>query len=598
MLTEYQTAGHDDADLLSPAQVKQFIDTMLATYRFNDEYTAVVHDTDEIRRLNPIDRQILGLIYGAKRLRAKIVDNDVSELVDDLQELATEVKIPIRRGSVNEKIVGREMLRATANYYEVCAHRECKERGLPPPSDLEALSMDDLRHLLRESWEREPSANRQSVPRVLPPARSEPSRTADPQDRPQQNAPSRRTNPNSPASIIWEQFIEDRTVIGKMKEKPHKLRSSLKLWEAQNGDIPLSSWTAVAAEDLRRVFVKLPSNYARSKEWRKCNTLTAIAEKFQEHINAASSEDEQSALRKSGTRHATWNRHQSTLAAFWEWGQRNGYTTVQENPFKNLWIEIDEDDAVEEGGSEMRSRWLTPHLKELFASPLYLGSKSLHRRHVPGHVVERDALYWVVLIAAFTGMRREEICQLRVEHLCFHEAAKIWYFNLKADGLRLKKTKKGDTASKRWVPLPDALLELGIIECLHTGRKPTEQLFTELYASKTYGSYGDKLGQRFGVYRKNYDKIRRKENEENFVPLYARLRDLHSFRTTVINDLLDLGVPQVHAEEIVGHKSEARKTAMANYDHGRTLGILKAAIEKRNLPIDVLRLIDAAARSA
>jgi hypothetical protein len=38
MLTEYQTTDHEDADLLTPAQVKQFIDTMLATYRFNDEY--------------------------------------------------------------------------------------------------------------------------------------------------------------------------------------------------------------------------------------------------------------------------------------------------------------------------------------------------------------------------------------------------------------------------------------------------------------------------------------------------------------------------------------------------------------------------------
>lgn len=33
MLTKYQIAGHDDAELIA-AQVKQFIDTMLATLRF------------------------------------------------------------------------------------------------------------------------------------------------------------------------------------------------------------------------------------------------------------------------------------------------------------------------------------------------------------------------------------------------------------------------------------------------------------------------------------------------------------------------------------------------------------------------------------
>jgi hypothetical protein len=144
MLTEYQTTEHDDADLLTPAQVKHFIDTALATYRFNDEYTAVVYDTDEIRRLNPIDRHILQLFYGAKQLRAKLVENDVSEVVDELQELSTELTIPIRRGSVNEKMLGREMLRARANYFEECARRECKERGLPPPTDVEALSPEEL----------------------------------------------------------------------------------------------------------------------------------------------------------------------------------------------------------------------------------------------------------------------------------------------------------------------------------------------------------------------------------------------------------------------------------------------------------------------
>jgi hypothetical protein len=135
MLTEYLT-NEGEAELLTPAQVKHFIDTMLATYRFNDEYTAVVYDTDEIRRRNPLDRHILGLIYGAKRLRAQIVENDISEVSDELQELSTEIKIPIRRGSVSEKILGREMLRAKADYYEECAHRECKERGLPLPTDL------------------------------------------------------------------------------------------------------------------------------------------------------------------------------------------------------------------------------------------------------------------------------------------------------------------------------------------------------------------------------------------------------------------------------------------------------------------------------
>jgi hypothetical protein len=70
--------------------------------------------------------------------------------------------------------------------------------------------------------------------------------------------------------------------------------------------------------------------------------------------------------------------------------------------------------------------------------------------------------------------------------------------------------------------------------------------------------------------------------------------DLHSFRHNFCWQLIELGVPQAHAEEVSGHQSEARKTAFANYDKGRSLTVLKEAIEKLKRPIDLPRLIQAA----
>jgi hypothetical protein len=92
----------DDADLLAPSQVKHMVDEILASFRFNDEYTASVYDTEEIRRNNPIDRQIHQLIYGAKRLRAQLVENDISEVVDQMHELSAELNIPIIRDLKDE----------------------------------------------------------------------------------------------------------------------------------------------------------------------------------------------------------------------------------------------------------------------------------------------------------------------------------------------------------------------------------------------------------------------------------------------------------------------------------------------------------------
>jgi integrase len=123
----------------------------------------------------------------------------------------------------------------------------------------------------------------------------------------------------------------------------------------------------------------------------------------------------------------------------------------------------------------------------------------------------RDAFYWVVLIIAHTGMRREEICQLRVEHLCRDDDSGIWFFNLKAEGLDLKDTaneeNEDEIAAKRWVPVPDALIELGIIEYLHANRDPSEQLFRDLRPYGTDKKFGTKVGKDFERYRRNYDKL-------------------------------------------------------------------------------------------
>jgi hypothetical protein len=144
-----------------------------------------------------------------------------------------------------------------------------------------------------------------------------------------------------------------------------------------------------------------------------------------------------------------------------------------------------------------------------------------------------------------------------------------------------------------------------MIEALHRGREPNEQLLPELYRSAANDVFGDKLGQRFGTYRKNYDEAQRKRTGGgSFVPLYAHLRDLHSFRHSFCTELIRAGVPKAHAEELTGHESREREiefrereSAFENYNHGATLQILKAASDKRVLPIDIPKLIASAARS-
>lgn len=46
-------------------------------------------------------------------------------------------------------------------------------------------------------------------------------------------------------------------------------------------------------------------------------------------------------------------------------------------------------------------------LHRLFRSPVWTGSRSAARRLEPGSEIIRDGLYWLPLLAAYTGARRE-----------------------------------------------------------------------------------------------------------------------------------------------------------------------------------------------
>jgi hypothetical protein len=67
----------------------------------------------------------------------------------------------------------------------------------------------------------------------------------------------------------------------------------------------------------------------------------------------------------------------------------------------------------------------------------------------PGEIIVRDSLYWIPLMVALHGLRREEAAQLRVHHIKSFgvtiggEARTIWYFDLTAEDLVLKEPANG-----------------------------------------------------------------------------------------------------------------------------------------------------------
>lgn len=66
---------------------------------------------------------------------------------------------------------------------------------------------------------------------------------------------------------------------------------------------------------------------------------------------------------------------------------------------------------------DQRLSFTPDQMRLLFESPVHTGSLSERDRLAPGPIVVHDALYWVPIIAAYTLMRREEICGLMVSDI-------------------------------------------------------------------------------------------------------------------------------------------------------------------------------------
>ncbi len=145
-----------------------------------------------------------------------------------------------------------------------------------------------------------------------------------------------------------------------------------------------------------------------------------------------------------------------------------------------------------------------------------------------------NALFWLPLIAAYTGARREEISQLYVCDLR-QDASGHWFIRIDDD--KPDKSVKTE-GSRRDVPLHDDLLKLGILELLD-GKDKASRLFPQLIkVSDGFAGIVSKAWRplviRWGVYRKGR-------------------HPLHGFRHTFKTTARQVGIPKEVSDWITGH---------------------------------------------
>jgi len=155
-------------------------------------------------------------------------------------------------------------------------------------------------------------------------------------------------------------------------------------------------------------------------------------------------------------------------------------------------------------------------------------------RHAEGR--PGNAVFWIPLMAAYTGGRREELAQLYIEDIHQHEGSS-WFIRIIDD--QPDKSVKTDS-SRREIPIHPDLIALGLLTLVQN-RTPGTRLFPQLVkVSDGFAGIVSKswrpITQRCGVYQSGRN------------PLHAFR---HSFKTLA----REHGIPKEVSDWITGHAS-------------------------------------------
>lgn len=213
----------------------------------------------------------------------------------------------------------------------------------------------------------------------------------------------------------------------------------------------------------------------------------------------------------------------------------NHYSTVTGHITADLWAKVGAQvrgDGNAPAKKTARDAWKADELERLFGLPIW------QRYAVPeSKNAGLDAAYWIPLLGLFTGARVSEMAQLLTGDL--EERAGAWF-------LRIAVTREGQSlkaeASERTIPLPQKLIDLGLIEYRDAIKAAGQDwLFPGLTKESQNGAGG-------GV-SKWFSALKKQQGFRDEV-------DFHSFRGTVNTELMRLGFAEEFRSRYVGHKPE------------------------------------------
>jgi integrase len=219
------------------------------------------------------------------------------------------------------------------------------------------------------------------------------------------------------------------------------------------------------------------------------------------------------------------NSYAFSLSCVFKWADKRGHFDGR-NPFQGQ-------SRAEPEGTGWRS-YTVEELNQLFSCEL-LRNMTTARRIRPAKYAFENAMAWVPLIALFSGMRSNEICQMRVSDVQKKDG--VWAFHVSAEteGQSLK-----TEAARRIVPVHSELVACGFLDYLKALPRDG-QLWPALKPGGPDGKMNHYFAKRYTVHRRACG-------------VTAPRTAFHSFRKNTAQALKDARATPAEIAELIGHE--------------------------------------------
>ena len=314
-------------------------------------------------------------------------------------------------------------------------------------------------------------------------------------------------------SKMVKEFLEERDgVVG------NKLHSEYKsifddLMEII-GDIPVKTITKEGVISYTNIQKKLPINRKKNPKYRD---LTL------EEILKLKNVTPQSRLNV--------NKYLTRISTLMNWGKSRGY--IDENLFFGMKVPLKKTEQ-----RKRRQPFSTDDLRKIL-TPTTFFDWTINFRHPLSDITKnQNSYYWVFPIGILSGMRTNEICQLRIEDII--QEKNVWMFRVDESETTRVKTPSGI----RRVPVHPNLISLGFLDYIERLKKDNEvRVFPSLtksrdgYSSKVSRHYNEKFLRKLGIWKK-------------------QTKVLYSTRHTFINKCYSKSIDRDIIKSIVGHEPD------------------------------------------